>query len=192
METEVDAIAIRLVVGRQGFQGQAKGGAGRSEGDERKAVQEEVIPFQCLLFAARLFKQTSLVDANVSSTINCLHTRNGEDEHSILNLSDHLLRVRVDGHLNHLLKETVASSSNKINIFVRNHLLLSLSFDTDHVALHLNIDTVLRDSRDIADNDKLRIRLVYQSISFNPNFNDIDAHMISICCIILTNRKEDP
>ena len=137
-----------------------------------------------------MFVETNrLVDANISSTINSLHTRNGEDEHSILDLGCHLLRVRVNGHLNHLLKETVTSSSDQINILVGNHLLLSLSFNTNHVALHLDINTVLRDSRHIANNNELRIRLDCKYFSMDSNFNDINAHMVSIRRFALAKPK---
>ena len=105
-----------------------------------------------------------------------------------------IYRKRADGarYLQSTLERSVSALRLQILVVGGDYLLLSLAFNTDHVALHLDIDSVLGDSRDVADNDELRIRLVYKYISSNSNFNDIDAHTITICCIILTNPKEDP
>ena len=94
-----------------------------------------------------------------------------------------IYRKRADGA--RYLQSTLERSVSALRLQI-------LVIGGDYLLLHLDIDSVLGDSRDVADNDELRIRLVYKYISPNSNFNDINAHMITICCAILTNPKEDP
>lgn len=92
-------------------------------------------------------------------------------------------------YLQSALERPVFALRLQILVICTNHLLLSLSFNTNHVALHLDIDTVLRDSGHIANNNELRIRLDCKFFSMDSNFNDINAHMVSIRRFALAKPK---
>ena len=72
------------------------------------------------------------------------------------------LKEKSKMYFDYTLEGAILSFCHQIGIVVSDNLLLALSINTYHIVLHLNVNSILWNSRNVTDHNKLRISLYNQ------------------------------